>query len=278
MRGFRELDRILRGDAMRVPGPGQAILEIPLLPLVSVNVLLAAVYGACMGFFGVFGRAEPEVRFIVADAVKVPLLFLLTLVVTFPSLHVFNALVGSRLGMSDLAKLMASALGVLVAVLAAFGPIVAFFSVTTTSYPFIVLLNVTVFALAAGFAIIFLLRTVDRLTLSAPAAFVEIPPHESGGSSSVATPEETTESERPVRAERRARAVPVSRPEEPQPDPKVRAVFRGWLVVFAIVGTQMSWVLRPFIGSPSAGFTWFRPRDGSFLEGVTKALRTLLGA
>ncbi|VTR94684.1 Uncharacterized protein OS=Singulisphaera acidiphila (strain ATCC BAA-1392 / DSM 18658 / VKM B-2454 / MOB10) GN=Sinac_3471 PE=4 SV=1 [Gemmata massiliana] len=279
MRGFRELDRILRGEAMQVRGPGQAILDIPLLPLVSVNVLLAAVYGACMGFFGVFGHSEPEVRFIVADAVKVPLLFLLALVVTFPSLYVFNALVGSCLGMSDLAKLMACALGVLVAVLAAFGPIVAFFSVTTTSYPFIVLLNVTVFALAAGFAIVFILRTVDRLTLPAPVPLVEVLPPDVSVPLSAALPEEgASAGERPVRAERRARAVPVSHPEELQPDPKVRAVFRGWLVVFAIVGTQMSWVLRPFIGSPSAGFTWFRPRDGSFLEGVTKALRTLLGA
>lgn len=161
--------------------PGQTGLDVPLGPLLVVNVLLAAAYGVCMGFFGVFGREVPDGRFILADAVKVPLLFLLTLFVTFPSLYVFNALVGSRLGLLDLARLMACALGVLVAVLAAFGPIVAFFSVTTTSYPFIVLLNVAVFALAAGFAIVFLLRTVDRLTtplvVAPPAAEVaELPP------------------------------------------------------------------------------------------------------
>ena len=102
MRGFRELDRILRGG----PQPGA---PVPLGPLVVANVVLAAVYGVCMGFFGVFGRPEPDFRFVLADAVKVPLLFVMTLVVTFPSLYVFNALVGSRLGPVDLARLICHA-------------------------------------------------------------------------------------------------------------------------------------------------------------------------
>jgi len=256
MRGFRELDRILRGTQPGAP--------VPLGPLVVANVVLAAVYGVCMGFFGVFGRAEPDVRFIVADAVKVPLLFIMTLVVTFPSLYVFNALVGSRLGPADLARLLGAAMGVLVAVLAAFGPIVAFFSVTTTSYPFIVLLNVAVFTLAAGFAISFLMRAVDQLTLPPPAPPVEETPV-------VATSEEPGAPPVEVRREL-PRAVPV-----PKPDPRVRAVFTGWLVVFALVGVQMSWVLRPFIGTPDREFAWFRPRGGSFFEGVSRALRVLFG-
>lgn len=254
MRGFRELDRILRG------GPRSDGAPAPLAPLIVADVVLAAVYGVCMGFFGVFGRAEPDLRFVLADAIKVPLLFVMTLVVTSPSLYVFNALVGSRLGPADLARLLAAALGVLVAVLAAFGPIVAFFSVTTTSYPFIVLLNVAVFTLAAGFAISFLMRAVEQLTLPSPAPRVEEPPP--------APPEEGAEP-RPAPL---PRATPV-----PKPDSRVRAVFIGWLVVFALVGVQMSWVLRPFIGTPDREFAWFRPRGGSFFEGVARALRTLFG-
>lgn len=257
MRGFRELDRILRG------GPRPDGTAASLGPLIVADIALAAVYGVCMGFFGVFGRAEPDFRFVLADALKVPLLFVMTLVVTFPSLYVFNALVGSRLGPTDLARLMAAALGVLVAVLAAFGPIVAFFSVTTTSYPFIVLLNVAVFTLAAGFAISFLMRTVEHLTTPVPRVEEPAP---------APAPEEEWA---PPAGERPAplpRAVPV-----PKPDSRVRAVFIGWLVVFALVGVQMSWVLRPFIGTPDREFAWFRPRGGSFFEGVARALRTLLG-
>jgi hypothetical protein len=313
MRGFRELDRILRGGAAPAPG---AALAVPLGPLIAVDLLLAALYGVCMGSFGVFGRPEPDFRLILADAFKVPLLFLLTLVVTFPSLYVFNALVVSRLGAPDLARLLAAALGVHVAVLAAFGPIVAFFSVTTATYAFILLLNVAVFALAAGFAMTFLLRMLDKLTLPLPPMPTSVTPPPSGETAApegeIARPpveaeleplpetperEETTaevpERERPGRREsaprrerrdhpdrfegppRRPRAEVVR--EGPVPDPKVRAVFWGWLVVFALVGSQMSWVLRPFIGMPYRDFTWFRPREGSFFEGVWKALLNLFG-
>jgi hypothetical protein len=254
MRGFRELDRILRGETTAAQSLSRdGLSQIPLLPLFVVNVLLAAWYGACMGVFGLSGRAEPEWRFMLADAVKVPLLFLLTLAVTFPSLYVFNALVGSRLGVKDLARLMAAATGVIVAVLAAFGTIVAFFSVTTTTYPFIVLLNVAVFTVAAGFGIVFLLRTLERLASVPPAS----PQAE-------VLPEGPTE--------------PTPPPSAPRPavaDPIVKRVFWGWLVVFAVVGAQMSWVLRPFIGSPAKEFTWFRPREGSFFEGVLKSIRLL---
>ena len=79
---------------------------------------------------------------VVASMVKVPALFFLTLLVTLPSLYVFNALVGSRLTLAAVVKLLLATLGVIVAVLASLGPIVAFFSVSTTSYPFILLFNV----------------------------------------------------------------------------------------------------------------------------------------
>jgi hypothetical protein len=54
-------------------------------------------------------------------------------------------------------------------------------------------------------------------------------------------------------------------------------VFRVWLVAFALVGAQMSWVLRPFIGSPTQEFAWFRPRESSFFEAVIRSLRSLFG-
>jgi hypothetical protein len=45
-------------------------------------------------------------------------------------------------------------------------------------------------------------------------------------------------------------------------------VFRLWVIVFALVGAQMSWVLRPFIGDPDQAFTWLRPRQSNFFEAV----------
>ena len=99
---------------------------------------------------------------------KVPALFFLTLGVTFPSLYVFNALVGSRLLMTSALRLLLAALAVTVTVLASIGPIVAFFSVSTTSYPFILLLNVVVFAVAGLLGMSFLLQTLHRLSLTVP--------------------------------------------------------------------------------------------------------------
>ncbi|MBA4062464.1 MAG: hypothetical protein C0501_01920 [Isosphaera sp.] len=259
MGGLRELDRVLRGEATDRPALARDGLAVPVGPLLRVSALLAAGYGVCMGVYGLAARAEPEVRQLLADAVKVPALFLLTLVVTFPSLYVFNALVGSRLGARELARLMAAAVAVTVAVLAGLGPIVAFFSLTTTSYAFVVLLNVAVFAVAGGFGLAFLLRTLEKLTARpaptpAPAAETELVP--------------AGEDEAPA-------APPTPPPAPPATDVGVTAVFRVWVVLFAVVGAQMSWVLRPFIGSPTEPFTWFRPRESSFVEAVLRSFRAL---
>ena len=100
------------------------------------------------------------------SAAKVPMLFFLTLIVTFPSLYVFNALVGSRLSFRTVLRLLVAALGVMLAVLASFGTIVVFFSLCTTSYPFMVLLNVAMFAVAGLLGMGFLLQTLHRLSLA----------------------------------------------------------------------------------------------------------------
>ena len=262
MKGLKELDWVLRGEAIR-PADGRLGPGIGILSLLTANLLLAALYGVCMGIFGLSGRPEPEFRLMIVDAVKVPLLFLLTLLVTFPSLYVFNALVGSRLGVGDLARLMTAGLGVLIAVLAAFGPIVGFFSVTTSSYPFVVLMNVAVFTLAAAFGLSYLIRTLDhmlpRLVIAHPVSRSSIDPET-----------EATSAEEPVvgETERRHSSKTVT---------AARTVLYAWLVVFALVGAQMSWVLRPFIGSPAQEFTWFRPREASFFEAVFRSVHTLFG-
>jgi hypothetical protein len=49
-----------------------------------------------------------------------------------------------------------------------------------------------------------------------------------------------------------------------------------WLLVYAYVGMQMAWMLRPFVGNPASGFSFFRPLSGSFFTGVMDALTTVL--
>ena len=255
MKGWYELDRIIRGEATTRDALASSGLAVGLWPLLRVNLLLAAAYGICMGVFALFARPEPEFRQVVASMLKVPALFLLTLLVTFPSLYVFNTLLGSRLRLTDLARLLAAAMAVLLAVLAAFGPIVAFFSVTTTSYPFVLLLNVAVFAVSGAFGLGFLARTLELLArIAAEAARPRREP-----------PEYLAEE-----------SLPVAR-RAGDPRPETNRVFYVWMVVFGLVGAQMAWVLRPFVGSPNAPFAWFRPRESSFFDALVRSVRAIFG-
>ena len=51
---FKDLDRILRGEATRLPALRGGTIEVPVGGLAVVLVVLAMAYGACMGSFAVF--------------------------------------------------------------------------------------------------------------------------------------------------------------------------------------------------------------------------------
>jgi len=57
-----------------------------------------------------------------------------------------------------------------------------------------------------------------------------------------------------------------------------RRVLAGWLGGNFLLGSQLAWVLRPFIGSPSLPIEFLRPDPlrGNFYEAVGRALRHLL--
>ena len=66
-------------------------------------------------------------------------------------------------------------------------------------------------------------------------------------------------------------ALPPAR----RPASRITVVTRIWVIVFALVGAQMSWVLRPFIGSPTPPFEWFRERESNFFIAVWNSLTNL---
>lgn len=55
----------------------------------------------------------------------------------------------------------------------------------------------------------------------------------------------------------------------------VALVIRVWLVVYGIVGLQMGWLLRPFVGSPNLPQQFLRDTEGNVLMGIFEALRYL---
>jgi lysylphosphatidylglycerol synthetase-like protein (DUF2156 family) len=245
-------------------------------------VVLGAFYGACMGSFNVLTGQPFAWLQILSSAIKVPTLFLLTIVVTFPSLYVFNTLVGSRLTLTNMLRLILAATGVMLAVLAGFGTIVAFFNFTSSSYAFILLLNVVVFTVAGVLGLGFLLQTLRRLVEpDSPPPPPPQPPQPMPSSVAPAIEAEPVGPDQPGSASRSYPASmvgPLTRIQQRPASTGVRAIFRIWIVVFALVGAQMSWVLRPFVGSYGDGeFVWFRPRSGNFFERVWDALLELLG-
>jgi hypothetical protein len=246
---LRPVDRLLRGQFTRRDDLLAGRITIPTGTLTSAAVLLGAAYGLFMGLYALLRSDHASAMQMLATVVKVPLLFLATLGVTFPSLYVFSALANTRLSAVQTLRLLLAAVTVNLALLASFGPVTAFFTLSTDSYPFLVVLNVVFFAIAGFAGLAFLRRVLDTLFTAPPAE----------------------------------PAVANGPGDAPLPEPRPRAetaagrrVFTIWTVTYGLVGAQMGWILRPFIGTPTLEFTFFRPRDGSFFLGLIEALRALL--
>lgn len=239
---FGAIDTLLRGGFSRREDLERGRFDIPAVTLIRAGILLGVSYGVFMGLFAAMRGGPGSVAQLLTAMVKVPSLFLLTLVVTFPSLYVFSALSGSRLEFKDTLRLLLAAIAVNLTLLASFGPVTGFFTLSTESYPFMILLNVFFFAVSGAIGLGFLKRALA--TVFTPA------PKEAGMPGPPSQP---------------ASAV----------DPASR-VFRIWTLIYAVVGAQMGWVLRPFVGAPNEPFQFFRERQSNFFAAVMNALSNLL--
>lgn len=260
LKSFVQLDKILRGDATQLSSLEQGKIEIASTGLSVVLLLLGMLYGLCAGSYAMIQSGGQNYMQLIASTVKIPLLFFLTLVVTFPSLYVFNALIGSRLSIISSLRLLIASAGVMLAVLASLGPIVVFFALSTTNYPFMILLNVATGTVSGLLGLGFLLRTLHRLVIIQEGLEVRL-----------SLPKQDPVTDKDAPQTKLSALDQVGR----FTSRKAKNVFRIWTVVFALVGAQMSWVLRPFIGSPTMPFTWFRQQEGNFFIAVFKAFIAL---
>jgi len=280
-RWLKHLDWLLRGEATRPEALRDGNVPVETNGLAILLVLLGAIYGVCMGSFSLLKEVPPEIvdpngRYLqlLATTIKVPTLFYLTLLVTFPSLYVFNALVGSRLTVLSVLRLLIASLAVNLSVLASLGPIVLFFSLSTKSHAFIVLLNVAVFAVAGVLGLMFLLQTLHRLTtMEAERTTIARRRAADAAVESLAADDSNPPAEPSDRAEPGALDMPPGQ----SLGRHTRLVFNCWVILFAVVGAQMGWVLRPFVGNPSLPFEWFRERQSNFFEAVLNTLSALFG-
>jgi hypothetical protein len=109
-------------------------------------VACGALYGAVMGsFHGLGGDGWKQIAL---SAAKVPLLFLATFALCFPSFYVLNALAGLR---DDFPRVVNAVLGfqsLTAIVLAALAPITELMNLSTTAYSFMLLWSGVMFAVA----------------------------------------------------------------------------------------------------------------------------------
>lgn len=187
--------------------------------LVLLIVSLYAFYGVSMGLF----RAEwlPPI----VSAIKMPLLYMLSLTVCFYPLYVLNVMFGPRLRPVQCLRLLLLAISANAAAVASYAPLSIFFTLTTSrqGYSFLILMHVTVLALAAMASLV-VIGVIFRST-----------------------------------ARRAGRPLSVK-------------FMLTWGLLYAFVGTQMSWLLRPWLGSWSGPYEILRPRGGSFIEAVWSLL------
>ena len=255
--------------------------------LVSSGVALA-VYGAVLGSFH-------SVLMALTSAVKLPLLFLVTLAICLPTLYLFNLVFGARLSIRQSLALVMVALTVTSMLAVAFAPISLFFRITAPDYSFFKLLNVVILALSALVGLRFLtggMRVLNEHGLLAPkpveaaapapaiAAPVEekVPATVAAGSAGEAVtagngvkPAPTVTippgfPSQPVR--------PLSRPPA-QATPPTMTLMYVWIFLFGFVGTQLAWTLRPFFGSPGMDFSLYRNINGNFYAEILRTLGDL---
>jgi hypothetical protein len=187
------------------------------------SIAFLMLYGAVLG-------STHSLRQTLSSAVKLPVLFLMTLLVCLPTLYFFNVLFGSKQSLSQNFCLILTAITVTAVLLLSFAPIVLFFVLATSHYQFFKLLNVAVFAITGGIGMTFLNQGMRVVS--------------AGGKEGA-----------------RARGC----------------VMQFWIVVYAFVGSQMAWTLRPFIGAPSMEFELFRQLGGNFYANIFASIGEILG-
>ncbi|MBG1260475.1 actin-binding WH2 domain-containing protein [Nostoc commune] len=194
-----------------------------IISLLVCSSLFLAGYGGIIGAYHSWMQA-------ISSAIKLPALYLITLLICIPTLFFANIIFGSKRTFGQHLALVLTAVSVTSVLLFSFAPITLFFLITTNNYQFLILLNVLIFALT-GFIGVSSLYHATSLVL-----------------------------------------------EQDNEGSKTRQkILKFWLFLYAFVGSQLGWTLRPFFGTPDSVFQLFREREGNFYLSVIQAISYLLG-
>jgi len=198
-------------------------LKSKIFGLLISSTVFFAIYGAILGASSTWMQC-------LVSAIKLPALYLLTLIICFPTLYFFNVMFGSKRTFEQYLALLMTAMAMISILLFGFAPVSLFFLISSTDYTFFLLLNIAIMAITGFLGISFFYQGMQSLS------------------------------------------------EEDAEGKEIRLnILRFWLGLYAFVGTQLGWTLRPFFGSPGKAFELFRNRESNFYLSVWDSLRHIGG-
>ncbi|MBD2101826.1 hypothetical protein [Leptolyngbya sp. FACHB-261] len=132
-------------------------LKTKMAALLISSSCFFAIYGAIIGSYHSLPQAA-------SSAIKLPALYLITLVICLPTLYIFNVLFGSKQTIGQHFTYLLTAVSVIAILLCGFAPVTLFFLITVNDYSFFLLLNVATFALTGIIGVAFLYQVMKPIS------------------------------------------------------------------------------------------------------------------
>jgi len=227
---FAIVERVLRDRIAYFAEIGRGEkLPAKIADLLAITVFGLAVFGFAAGLSG------RDIAQALISTVKLPFLFLASGVICLPTLYYFSVLFGSRLRFLQTITLILTAQTVAAILSLGFAPISLLFWLSGSEPLFMVALNTAVLGLAAGLGLIFLVQGALYIQEAQPPDKITF----------------FTWAWMFIKGTLRS------------------LVLAGWMVVYGLVGTQLSYTLRPFFGVPLGGHD-FWSSVGNVIVGLLK--------
>mgnify|MGYP000241447019 CR=1 FL=1 len=148
---FKELEQLRDEIADEIA------LKQKCISLSIIAISCSGLYGLSMGFYHSLPQA-------ISSAVKVPLLFLATLVICLPTLHFIGLLFGSRIRFGQSLVVLLWGMAVTSSLLAAFAPVSFFFLLSGSKHAFLLLLHVAIFAFCGAASLSVIRKNMHHLS------------------------------------------------------------------------------------------------------------------
>jgi len=227
---FAIVERVLRDRIAYFAEIGRGEkLPAKIADLLAITVFGLAVFGFAAGLSG------RDIAQALISTVKLPFLFLASGVICLPTLYYFSVLFGSRLRFLQTITLILTAQTVAAILSLGFAPISLLFWLSGSEPLFMVALDTAVLGLAAGLGLIFLVQGALYIQEAQPPDKITF----------------FTWAWMFIKGTLRS------------------LVLAGWMVVYGLVGTQLSYTLRPFFGVPLGGHD-FWSSVGNVIVGLLK--------